>query len=62
MQAGRLCVLVHVWAGVGLAGRETGFSLPVKYFTDRSKAVLLLCIICIIYVLRLCLDPHLNKG
>ena len=27
-----------------LARRETGLSLPVKYFTDRSKAVLLLWI------------------
>ena len=30
---------------VRLARRETGFSPPVKYFTDRSKAVLLLWII-----------------
>ena len=33
--------------------RETGLSPPVKYFTDRSKAVLLLWIICFIYVLCL---------
>ena len=31
---------------VRLARRETGLSLPVKYFTDRSKAVLLLWIFC----------------
>ena len=30
---------------------ETSLCPPVKYFTDRSKAVLLLCIICAIYVL-----------
>ena len=29
---------------VGLAPRETSLSPPVKYFTDRSKAVLLLWI------------------
>ena len=32
-----------------LACRETGLSPPVKYFTDRSKVVLLLWIICVIY-------------
>ena len=32
--------------------RETGLSPPVKYFTDRSKAVLLLWII---YILCVCL-------
>ena len=31
--------------------RETGLSPPVKYFTDRSKAVLLLWIIYVISVL-----------
>ena len=31
--------------------RETGLSTPVKYFTDCSKAVLLLWIICVIYAL-----------
>ena len=31
--------------------RESGLSPPVKYFTDRSKAVLLLWIIYVIYVL-----------
>ena len=33
--------------------RETGINHPVKYFNDRSKAVLLLCIIHIISVLYL---------
>ena len=34
-------------------GRETGLSPPVKYFTDRSKAVLLLWIIHFISVVCL---------
>ena len=38
---------------VGLEHRETGLSPPVKYFTDRSKAVLLLWIIFVISVLFL---------
>ena len=36
-----------------LARRETGLSHPVKYFTDRSKAVLLLWIIYVISALFL---------
>ena len=37
---------------VRLARRETGLSPPVKhFFTDHSKAVLLLWIICVIHVL-----------
>ena len=53
--------------------RETGLSPPVKYFTDRSKAVLLLWIFyvfvlsCVCYVFeRVCLYVHcghlLGKG
>ena len=38
---------------VRLAHHETGFSPPVKYFTDPSKAVLLLWIIYVISVLFL---------
>ena len=30
--------------------RETGLSPPVKYFTDHSKAVLLLWIICVLFL------------
>ena len=45
---------------VRLERRETGFSPLVKYFTDSSKAVLLLWIICVIYVLCLSLDPNLS--
>ena len=40
---------LRVW----LARRKTGLSPPVKYFTDRSKAVLLLWILYVISVLRL---------
>ena len=36
---------------MGLARRETNIITPVKYFSGRSKAVLLLRIIYIIYVL-----------
>ena len=36
-----------------LERHETGLSPPVKYFSDRSKAVLLLWIIYVIYVLFL---------
>ena len=36
-----------------LTRHETGLSPPVKYFTDRSKAVLLLWIIYVISVLFL---------
>ena len=39
-----MCFLVHIWAGVGLVRQWTGLGPPVKYFTDRSKAVLLLLI------------------
>ena len=38
---------------VRLAHRETGLSPPVKYLTDRSKAVLFLWIIYVISVLSL---------
>ena len=42
---------------------ETGLSLPVKYFTDRSKAVLLLWIFyiffCLAFVMPLCASVYL---
>ena len=45
---------------VRLARRKTGLSPPVKYFTDRSKAVLLLWIFYVFSVLRLlCLCARL---
>ena len=51
MQAWRLCVLVRVRAGVKLVRRWAGLGPPVKYFTDRSRAVLLLWIICVFFCL-----------
>ena len=44
---------------VRLARLETGLSPPVKYFTDRSKEVLPLLIICFISVLFLCFCARL---
>ena len=50
------CVLVHIRIKGEVGARETGLSPPVKYFTDRSKAVLLLWIFyvfvlsCVCYV------------
>ena len=38
-----MCLDLHLNSGWGWR-RETGLSPPVKYFTDRSKAVLLLWI------------------
>ena len=58
MQTKYLCVLIHIW----IKG-ETGLSPPVKYFTDRSKAVLLLwifyvfvlsCLLCLCARLFIC--------
>ena len=48
MQNKHLCVFIHK---MRLAHREIGLSIPVNFFNDRSKAVLLLLIICVIYVL-----------
>ena len=60
MQTKNLCVLIHILIK-GEVG-STGLSPPVKYFTDRSKAVLLLWIFyvfvlsCVCYVfVRICL-------
>ena len=49
---------------VGLARRKTGLSPPVKYFTDRSKAVLLLWIFygfffCLAFVMPLCASVYM---
>ena len=60
MQAKFLYVLIHIKTKGEVGRHEIGLSPPVKYFTDHSKAVLLLWIISVIYVLCLCLDPHLN--
>ena len=48
----QMCPSPHKNKGRGWR-RETGLSPPVKYFTGRSKAVLLLWIICVIFVLCL---------
>ena len=46
MQTKHQCVLLHLMnSGLGWR-RETGLSPPLKYFTGRSKAVLLLWSIC----------------
>ena len=39
---------------VNVQNVQLGLSPTFKYFTDRSKAVLLLWIICVIYVLCVC--------
>ena len=57
MQTKYLCVLIHIWIKGEVGAVKTGLSPPVKYFTDRSKAVLLLWIFyvfvlsCVCYVL-----------
>ena len=38
---------------------ETGLSAPVKYFTDRSKAVLLLWIFCLVVAMPLCTSVYM---
>ena len=48
MQTKYLCVLIHIWR------RETGLSPQVKYFTDYSKAVLFVDLLCCFSV-RICL-------
>ena len=42
MQTEYLFVLIHIWIKAELARLKTSISPPVKYFTDLSKAVLLL--------------------
>ena len=64
MQTKYLCVLIYTKLRVRLARRETCLSPPVKYFTDRSKAVLLLwiyflffsvlCLLCLCARLFIC--------
>ena len=44
-----MCLDPHVNEGWGWR-LETGLGPPIKYFSDRSKAILLLPIICVIYV------------
>ena len=43
--------------------RETGLSPPVKYFTDHSKAVLLLCFFmffCLVFIMPLRASVYLS--
>ena len=52
-QVGMFPLLNQFCSNQKMKRRETGLSSPVKYFTGNSKAVLLLWIICVIYVLSL---------
>ena len=54
-----MCLAPHL-----MAHRETGLSPPVKYFTDRSKAVLLLWIFnvflfCLVFAMSLCASVYM---
>ena len=57
MQTKHICVFINIWTKVRLAHLETDLNPPVKYFTDCSKAVLLLWIIYFISVLFLLSFP-----
>ena len=48
MPTKNLCVLVRIWAEGGVSEPLGWFGPPVKYFTDRSKAVRLLWIIFVV--------------
>ena len=51
---------------VRLARRKTGLNTPVKYFTDRSKAVLILWIFyvffCLAFAMPLCASVYMCKA
>ena len=53
----------HLNLGVILARRKTSLSPPVKYLTDRSKAVLLLWILwgffCLVVAMPLCASVYM---
>ena len=51
MQTKPLYVLIHIWTKDEVGAPLNWFSPPVKYFNDRSKAVLLLWFIYVISVL-----------
>ena len=61
MQTKHLFVSIHIWNKGEVGAPFNGLSSPVKYFTDRSKAVLLLWIFyvflsCVCYAcVRICL-------
>ena len=56
VQTKYLCVLIYIWIKGEAGAPRNRFNLPVKYFTDRSKVVLLLLIFyvfvlsCVCYV------------
>ena len=50
MRTRHLCVLVRVWAWGGVGAVGPVWALQLYVFTDRSKAVLLLWVICVVSV------------
>ena len=60
MQTKHLCALIHIWTKDEVGTVKQVEALQLNIFTDRSKAVLLLWIICVIYVLYFsCFRVHL---
>ena len=57
MQTKHLCVLIHICPKGEVGAVEPVKALQLNIFTDGPKAVPLLCIICVIYVLRLSCCP-----
>ena len=53
MQTKHLCVLIHIWTKGEVGAPWNQFEPSIKINTNRSKEVLLLCIICFINVLCL---------
>ena len=51
MQTKYLLVLIHIWIKGEVGAVKTSLSPPVKYFTERSKAVLLLWIFYVFFCL-----------
>ena len=53
MQTKHICVLLHIRTKGEVGSPLNRFKTSSKYFTDRSKAVLLLCF-CVLCLLCLC--------
>ena len=51
MRARYLCVLIHIWVGSEVGAVEPFKPSSVIFFTDRSRAVLLLRIFCVLFCL-----------